>query len=38
MQTVRAFRFQDAATVILLILLAVFVIDKLSARLRRALL
>ncbi|WP_244345337.1 phosphonate ABC transporter, permease protein PhnE [Thermus thermophilus] len=38
MQTVRAFRFHDAATVILLILLAVFLIDKLSARLRRALL
>lgn len=36
-QTVRAFRFQDAATVILLILVAVFVIDKVSARLRRAL-
>ncbi|MCS7193364.1 MAG: phosphonate ABC transporter, permease protein PhnE [Meiothermus sp.] len=37
MQTVRSFRFQDAATVILLIVAAVFVIDKLSARLRRAL-
>ncbi|GLV48934.1 phosphonate ABC transporter, permease protein PhnE [Thermus sp. LT1-2-5] len=36
-QTVRAFRFGDAATVILLILAAVFVIDKISARLRRAL-
>ncbi len=36
-QTVRAFRFQDAATIILLILLAVFVIDKVSARIRQSL-
>ena len=38
MQTVRAFRFQDAATVILLILVGVFLVDKLSAWLRRILL
>jgi phosphonate transport system permease protein len=37
MQTVRAFRFQDAATVVLLILLAVFTIDKVSARIRQTL-
>lgn len=38
LNTVRSFRFQDAATVIVLILMAVFVIDKVSARLRKALL
>ncbi|MFS8910615.1 phosphonate ABC transporter, permease protein PhnE [Synechococcus sp. H60.3] len=37
MQTVRAFRFQDAATIILLILLTVFTIDKVSARIRQSL-
>jgi phosphonate transport system permease protein len=37
MQTIRAFRFQDAATVVLLILLAVFTIDKVSARIRQTL-
>jgi phosphonate transport system permease protein len=37
MQTIRAFRFQDAATVVLLILVAVFTIDKVSARIRQTL-
>lgn len=37
LNVVRSFRFHDAATVILLIVVAVFLIDKLSARLRQAL-